>query len=74
MSKDCKSKLKKENAYNFAVCFICKEEGHLAKACPDNPKGTYLRVFIKASSKQLVNDCFDFLTHKTQKHIIYSLR
>merc|ERR1712059_78423 len=37
-SKDCKSKLKRENAYRFAVCFICKEEGHLAKACPDHPK------------------------------------
>ena len=37
-SKDCKSKLKRENAYRFAVCFICKQEGHLAKACPDNPK------------------------------------
>ena len=29
--RDCKSKLKRENAYQFAVCFICKEEGHLAK-------------------------------------------
>ena len=29
--RDCKSKLKRENAYRFAVCFICKEEGHLAK-------------------------------------------
>ena len=29
--RDCTSKLKRENAYRFAVCFICKEEGHLAK-------------------------------------------
>ena len=31
LCRDCKSKLKRENAYRFAVCFICKEEGHLAK-------------------------------------------
>ena len=35
------SKLKGADAYRFAVCFICKEVGHLAKSCPDNPKGLY---------------------------------
>jgi len=59
-SKDCKSKLKRENAYNFATCFICKEEGHLAKACPDNPKGLYPKgggcVFC-GSVEHLKRDC-----------------
>merc|ERR1711915_142580 len=59
-SKDCKSKLKRENAYRFAVCFICKHEGHLAKACPDNPKGLYPKgggcVFC-GSVEHLKRDC-----------------
>ena len=59
-SKDCKSKLRRENAYRFAVCFICKQEGHLAKACPDNPKGLYPNgggcVFC-GSVEHLKRDC-----------------
>merc|ERR1711874_661978 len=59
-SKECKSKLKGENAFRFAVCFICKEQGHLAKACPDNPKGLYPKgggcVFC-GSVEHLKRDC-----------------
>ena len=40
-SKNCESKLKGADAYRFAECFVCKQTGHLAKACPDNPKGLY---------------------------------
>jgi zinc finger CCHC domain-containing protein 9 len=40
-SRDCASKRKGEDAFAFAVCFVCKERGHLAKACPDNPRGLY---------------------------------
>ena len=25
----------------FAVCFICKEKGHLSSKCPQNPNGMY---------------------------------
>merc|ERR1712142_304899 len=59
-SKDCKSKLRRENAYRFAVCFICKEEGHLAKACPDNPKGLYPKgggCIFCGSVEHLKRDC-----------------
>lgn len=29
------------NQFRFAECFICKEQGHIAKQCPDNPRGLY---------------------------------
>ncbi|XP_077295917.1 uncharacterized protein LOC143918092 [Arctopsyche grandis] len=27
--------------YKFAQCFICKEQGHISRQCPDNPRGLY---------------------------------
>lgn len=29
------------NSYKFATCFVCKQEGHISKQCPDNPRGMY---------------------------------
>ncbi|XP_014278420.1 transcriptional regulator ATRX homolog [Halyomorpha halys] len=29
------------NSYKFATCFVCKQEGHISKQCPDNPRGVY---------------------------------
>ncbi|XP_028161667.1 uncharacterized protein LOC114353761 [Ostrinia furnacalis] len=36
---DCK--VHKDTEFKFATCFICKEPGHIARQCPDNPKGLY---------------------------------
>lgn len=42
------------------MCFICKQEGHLAKACPDNPKGLYPKgggCIFCGSVEHLKRDC-----------------
>jgi hypothetical protein len=55
-----RSKKKGEQAYEFATCFICKQSGHLAKACPDNPRGLYPKgggCRFCGSVEHLKNDC-----------------
>lgn len=39
-----------ETAFPFAKCFICGESGHIARTCPDNPKGLY----PNGETKQLI--------------------
>ncbi|XP_022127285.2 zinc finger CCHC domain-containing protein 9 [Pieris rapae] len=34
-------KVQRDKEFRFATCFICRETGHLARQCPDNPKGLY---------------------------------
>ncbi|XP_050348226.1 GATA zinc finger domain-containing protein 4-like [Nymphalis io] len=34
-------KVQRDKEFRFATCFICKESGHIARQCPDNPKGLY---------------------------------
>ena len=29
------------DSFPFAKCFICQEMGHLARSCPENPRGLY---------------------------------
>ncbi len=59
-SRECKSKRKAGDAYAFATCFICKQTGHLAKACPDNPRGLYPKgggCRFCGSVEHLKSDC-----------------
>lgn len=37
---NCKAKVDNDEM-PFAICFICKEKGHLSSKCPDNPRGLY---------------------------------
>lgn len=34
-------KVNRGDNYKFAQCFICKEQGHIARQCPDNSRGLY---------------------------------
>ena len=39
----CTKKMKPgEQEFPFATCYICKEKGHISKACPENPRGLYI--------------------------------
>lgn len=39
--KQFECKVQRDKEFRFATCFICKEQGHIARQCPDNPKGLY---------------------------------
>lgn len=34
-------KVVRGDEYKFATCFICKEQGHISRQCPDNSRGLY---------------------------------
>lgn len=34
-------KVVRTDEYKFATCFICKEQGHISRQCPDNNRGLY---------------------------------
>ena len=37
--RECK--IVKGDNFKNALCFICKQMGHITKQCPDNPRGLY---------------------------------
>ncbi|CAG9857896.1 unnamed protein product [Phyllotreta striolata] len=34
-------KVVKQQEFKFAQCFVCNEQGHIARQCPDNARGLY---------------------------------
>ncbi|PSN52117.1 hypothetical protein C0J52_04315 [Blattella germanica] len=53
--------------YRFAECFICKEQGHISRQCPDNPRGLYPKggaCNVCGDVTHLKKDCPDLIAQK----------
>lgn len=65
-------KVTKPTEYRYATCFICREQGHISKQCPDNPKGIYPQggaCKICGDVTHLKKDCPDLIKEKEQNII-----
>ncbi|KAH1016386.1 hypothetical protein HUJ04_007613 [Dendroctonus ponderosae] len=55
--------------FKFASCFICKEQGHIAKQCPDNQRGLYPNggaCKVCGDVTHLKKDCPKYQAQQTQ--------
>jgi zinc finger CCHC domain-containing protein 9 len=58
--------------FRYAVCFVCKEQGHIARQCPDNPRGLYPKggaCKVCGDVTHLKKDCPDLVKEKEQQTI-----
>lgn len=62
-------KVNKSTEFRFATCFICREQGHISKQCPDNPRGVYPDggcCKICGDVTHLKKDCPDLIKAKEE--------
>jgi zinc finger CCHC domain-containing protein 9 len=58
--------------FRYAECFVCKEQGHIARQCPDNPRGLYPKggaCKVCGDVTHLKKDCPDLIKEKEQQTI-----
>lgn len=58
--------------FRFAECFVCKEQGHIARQCPDNPRGLYPKggaCKVCGDVTHLKKDCPDLIKEKEQQTV-----
>lgn len=74
-SVDCK--VVRGSNFQFAECFICKEQGHIARQCPDNPRGLYPQGGACRECgdvTHLKKDCPTLMSKKSEEAITVGLR
>lgn len=55
--------------FKFAQCFICREQGHIARQCPDNARGLYPKggaCKVCGDVTHLKKDCPKYQAHQQQ--------
>ncbi|XP_069699601.1 transcriptional regulator ATRX homolog [Periplaneta americana] len=65
-------KVTRSQDFRYAECFICKEQGHIARQCPDNPRGLYPKggaCKVCGDVTHLKKDCPDLIKEKEQQTI-----
>nr|XP_033338827.1 zinc finger CCHC domain-containing protein 9-like [Megalopta genalis] len=65
-------KVAKRTEFRYATCFICREQGHISKQCPDNPKGIYPQggsCNLCGDVTHLKKDCPDLIKEKEETTI-----
>lgn len=62
-----------KDQFKFAQCFICKEQGHIARQCPDNNRGMYPKggaCKVCGDVTHLKKDCPKFQMQQQQSTIV----
>lgn len=66
-------KVVRGDQYKFAQCFICKEQGHISRQCPDNNRGVYPKggaCKVCGDVTHLKKDCPKFQMQQEQQAVI----
>ncbi|KAF2897553.1 hypothetical protein ILUMI_08621 [Ignelater luminosus] len=66
-------KVTRGDNFKFAQCFICKEQGHIARQCPDNNKGLYPKggaCRVCGDVTHLKKDCPKYQSQQEEKKIV----
>lgn len=68
--RDCR--VVQSESFRYAHCFICQEQGHIARQCPDNPRGLYPKggsCKVCGDVTHLKKDCPDLVEEKEKNTI-----
>ncbi|XP_066992476.1 ankyrin repeat domain-containing protein 11 [Anabrus simplex] len=65
-------RVNRSEGFQFAKCFVCNEQGHIARQCPDNPRGLYPKggaCRVCGDVTHLKKDCPDLVQEKKDQTV-----